>query len=180
MGDGVTLVSSAEETAKDVYRTLVAEGLERADGLPEPQHRFLTTGDPAPFPTSAGGSWAPRPAASEQGGLSMRLTVVGCSGSFPGPGSPASCYLVEADGFRVLLDLGNGALGALQRHLQARDIDAVLLSHLHADHCIDLLRALRRPHLRPGPDLPAHPGLRAGRRGRPTSPGPTAAPTSPA
>ena len=49
MGDGVTLVSSAEETAKDVYRTLVANGLERsvADGPPE--HRFLATGDTASF-----------------------------------------------------------------------------------------------------------------------------------
>ena len=53
----------------------------------------------------------------------MRLTVVGCSGSYPGPDSPASCYLLEAehgDGagtrtWRVLLDLGNGALGALHR-----------------------------------------------------------------
>lgn len=68
----------------------------------------------------------------------MRLTVVGCSGSFPGPDSPASCYLLEADGFRVLLDLGSGALGALQRHTDIYGIDAVLLSHLHADHCIDL------------------------------------------
>ncbi len=49
MGDGVTLVSSADETAKDVYRTLVAEGLERPTGLPEPEHRFLTTGDPSQF-----------------------------------------------------------------------------------------------------------------------------------
>lgn len=69
----------------------------------------------------------------------MRLTVVGCSGSFPGPDSPGSCYLVEADGFRVLLDLGSGALGALQRHVDLADIDAVLVSHLHPDHCIDLL-----------------------------------------
>ena len=69
----------------------------------------------------------------------MRLTVVGCSGSYPGPSSPASCYLVEAEGYRVLLDLGNGALGALQRHLELRDLDAVLISHLHPDHCIDLL-----------------------------------------
>ncbi|MEO7979940.1 MAG: glutamate racemase [Sporichthyaceae bacterium] len=49
MGDGVTLVSSADETAKDVYRTLVAEGLVRPAGLPEPEHRFLTTGDPGVF-----------------------------------------------------------------------------------------------------------------------------------
>ena len=49
MGDGVTLVSSAEETAKDVYRTLVADGLVRDPSLPEPTHRFLATGDPREF-----------------------------------------------------------------------------------------------------------------------------------
>jgi glutamate racemase len=49
MGDGVTLVSSAEETAKDVYRALLAGGIERQRGLPEPKHRFLTTGDPDDF-----------------------------------------------------------------------------------------------------------------------------------
>ena len=68
----------------------------------------------------------------------MRLTVVGCSGSYPGPDSPASCYLVEHDGFRILVDLGNGALGPLQRFADLDSIDAVLLSHLHADHCLDL------------------------------------------
>lgn len=49
MGDGVTLVSSAEETAKDVYRTLVRLGLERPAGLEPPEHRFLTTGQPGEF-----------------------------------------------------------------------------------------------------------------------------------
>jgi glutamate racemase len=49
MGDQVTLVSSAEETAKDVYRTLVRLGLERDPSLPPPVHRFLTTGDPDEF-----------------------------------------------------------------------------------------------------------------------------------
>ncbi|MEV0969691.1 MBL fold metallo-hydrolase [Microtetraspora glauca] len=68
----------------------------------------------------------------------MKLTIIGCSGSFPGPDSPASCYLLEADGFRMLLDFGNGALGALQRHIGLYDVDAVCLSHLHADHCLDL------------------------------------------
>jgi ribonuclease BN (tRNA processing enzyme) len=72
----------------------------------------------------------------------MRLTVVGCSGSYPGPDSPASCYLLEADHqgrtWRVLLDLGSGALGALHRYADPLAIDAVLLSHLHADHCLDL------------------------------------------
>ncbi len=63
---------------------------------------------------------------------------MGCSGSFPGPESPASCYLVEADGYRMLLDLGNGALGYLARYADINRVDAVLLSHLHPDHCFDL------------------------------------------
>ncbi|MBK9741234.1 MAG: glutamate racemase [Actinobacteria bacterium] len=49
MGEDVTLVSSAEETAKDVYRTLVRHGLLRDPSLPEPQHQFLATGDPEEF-----------------------------------------------------------------------------------------------------------------------------------
>lgn len=49
VGEEVTLVSSAEETAKDVYRVLVREGLERPADLPAPDHRFLSTGDPASF-----------------------------------------------------------------------------------------------------------------------------------
>ena len=69
----------------------------------------------------------------------MRLTVVGCSGSGPGPTSAASCYLVEHDGFRLLLDLGNGSFGALQALVDPDTIDAVYLSHLHADHCLDVV-----------------------------------------
>jgi ribonuclease BN (tRNA processing enzyme) len=73
----------------------------------------------------------------------VRLTVVGCAGSFPAPDSAASCYLIEADDaagrtWRVLLDLGNGALGPLQRYVEPAHLDAVLLSHLHPDHCLDL------------------------------------------
>ena len=74
----------------------------------------------------------------------LRLTVVGCAGSYPAPASAASCYLVEApdgDGgtTRAVLDLGSGAIGPLQRYLDPRHLDAVLLSHLHADHCLDLM-----------------------------------------
>ena len=49
VGEGVTLVSSAEETAKDVYRVLVREGLDRDEDAPAPTHRFLATGDAEPF-----------------------------------------------------------------------------------------------------------------------------------
>jgi ribonuclease BN (tRNA processing enzyme) len=82
----------------------------------------------------------------------MRLRVVGCSGSYPGPDSPASCYLVEQHDenrtWRLLLDLGSGALGALQRYADPLGIDAVFLSHLHPDHCADLCgyHVLRRYH----------------------------------
>jgi ribonuclease BN (tRNA processing enzyme) len=70
--------------------------------------------------------------------IGMLLTVVGCSGSIPGPDNPASCYLLEADGFRLVVDMGSGALGALQRYAGLDQVDAVLLSHLHADHFIDM------------------------------------------
>jgi ribonuclease BN (tRNA processing enzyme) len=65
-------------------------------------------------------------------------TIVGCSGSFPGPESCASCYLIDTGDFRLLIDLGNGASGALQRYVSLERIDAICLSHLHADHCIDM------------------------------------------
>jgi ribonuclease BN (tRNA processing enzyme) len=68
----------------------------------------------------------------------VQLTIVGWSGSFPGPESPASCYLIDTGDFRLVLDLGNGALGALQRYTGLADVDAVCLSHLHADHCLDM------------------------------------------
>jgi ribonuclease BN (tRNA processing enzyme) len=81
----------------------------------------------------------------------MRLVVVGCAGSYPSPESAASAYLVQAeddDGrtWTVLLDLGNGALGPLQRYLDPTALTAIAISHLHADHCADLtvLNVLRR------------------------------------
>jgi ribonuclease BN (tRNA processing enzyme) len=91
----------------------------------------------------------------------VRLTVIGASGSYPGPDSPASCYLLESehDGrvWRVLLDLGSGALGVLQRYVDPVSVDAVLLSHLHADHCLDLcgFYVLRKYHpTGPQPRIP--------------------------
>src|SRR4051794_26564811 len=68
----------------------------------------------------------------------MKITVLGCSGSIPGPDSPASGYLIEAEGYRLVLDMGHGAFGALQRYAQPSEVDAIVISHLHADHCIDL------------------------------------------
>jgi ribonuclease BN (tRNA processing enzyme) len=78
----------------------------------------------------------------------MRLTVLGCSGSGPGPISPASGYLVEAGDARLTLDLGNGTFGVLQRRMDPWQLDAALFSHLHPDHCADFtsLVVYRRYH----------------------------------
>ncbi|KAE8763624.1 MBL fold metallo-hydrolase [Georgenia thermotolerans] len=87
----------------------------------------------------------------------MRLTVVGCSGSMSGPASAASCYLVQADGpdaegrtrtWSVVLDLGPGAMGALMNHVDPAAVDVLALSHLHADHMVDIIgmQVYRRWH----------------------------------
>ena len=93
----------------------------------------------------------------------MRLTVLGCAGTFPGPLSGCSSYLVEQDGFRLLLDAGNGAVSALQRAADLLAVDAVLLSHLHADHCLDLVAYSYARRYHPEGPLPPPAGLRPGR-----------------
>lgn len=69
----------------------------------------------------------------------MKLTVLGCSGTFPGPDTGCSAYLLQHEGFTVLIDVGSGAIGELQHHADLFGVDAVFLSHLHADHCLDLV-----------------------------------------
>lgn len=88
----------------------------------------------------------------------MRVTVVGCSGSYPTVGNSGSCYLIEHAGTRVLLDLGSGAFGALAEHLDVLHDDAlhaVILSHLHADHMVDMAAMhVARTHRPSGPMPP--------------------------
>ena len=67
----------------------------------------------------------------------MRLTVLGCAGSFPGAEAACSAYLVEAQGFGLLIDFGSGALSALQRYAGLDSVDAIILTHLHPDHMLD-------------------------------------------
>ncbi len=88
---------------------------------------------------------------------------MGCSGSVPGPDSPASSYLVRAPfrggTFALVIDLGPGSLGALYRHLDPRDVDAVALSHLHPDHCLDLCAYYVGARYSPSAPWPAIPLL---------------------
>src|SRR5690606_3522451 len=97
--------------------------------------------------------------AAAHGEALMRLVVLGCSGSGPGPDSPASGYLVEAGDARIVLDLGNGTFGALQRHVDPWRLDAVASSHLPPDHCADFTALVvhRRYHPHPPYDAAARP-----------------------
>ena len=68
----------------------------------------------------------------------LSVTVLGASGSYPGPGAACSGYLVRGEGTTVWLDAGSGTLANLQRHVGLHDVDAVVLSHEHPDHWSDL------------------------------------------
>jgi ribonuclease BN (tRNA processing enzyme) len=81
----------------------------------------------------------------------VRLTVLGSNGTYPTPGHPASGYLVEGGGSAVWTDAGPGTLSALHAFVDPVEIDALVLTHVHGDHCLDvfplfnLLRFGRRP-----------------------------------
>lgn len=68
----------------------------------------------------------------------MKLTVIGYWGGYPAKDEASSIYLVEKDGFILALDFGSGGLAKLQKYRNITDIDAVLLSHYHADHIADI------------------------------------------
>lgn len=68
----------------------------------------------------------------------LRVTVLGCSGSFPIPDCACSGYLVQSPGTTLWLDAGPGTLANLQRHVSLEEVDAIVLSHEHPDHWTDL------------------------------------------
>ena len=69
----------------------------------------------------------------------MRVTVLGKSPSWQDAGGACSGYLVQADGQNLLLDCGNGVFAKLRERIDYVDVDAVAISHLHADHFLDLV-----------------------------------------
>lgn len=99
------------------------------------------------------------------GGVTVELTVLGVSGSYGSPtaGSACSGYLVRVGATTVWIDAGNGTFPNLQEHVDVADLTAVVISHAHPDHCVDLfgLHVLARYGLgRAGIPVYAPPGVR--------------------
>lgn len=72
----------------------------------------------------------------------LRIVPVGVGAAYSAPGEAQSCYLVTAAGRSVAIDLGSGTVNLLQRQIPPEDLDALVITHLHPDHCVDLM-ALR-------------------------------------
>lgn len=90
--------------------------------------------------------------------VSVRLTVLGACGAWPEAGQACSGYLVEHDGFRLLVDVGYAIMPRLLERLPASRLDAVFVSHGHPDHCADLNPLLRARAMGddPAPPLPVY------------------------
>jgi ribonuclease BN (tRNA processing enzyme) len=84
----------------------------------------------------------------------VRLTILGGCGAWPAAGQACSGYLVEHDGFRLLVDLGYATVPRLFELVSADRVDAVFISHGHPDHCADLNPLLRARALRDDPAAP--------------------------
>src|SRR5665213_2295496 len=80
----------------------------------------------------------PRGPASPDPGDEVTLTVLGCDGSWPGPGGAGSGYLVRVGGTCLVLDAGPGTFAVLQNVIDPSEVDAVVISHHHPDHWTDL------------------------------------------
>jgi ribonuclease BN (tRNA processing enzyme) len=87
----------------------------------------------------------------------LSVLVVGCDGSWTGPGGAGSGYVVVSGGTTVLLDAGPGTFANLQRSVDPASIDAVILSHHHADHWSDLNPLATHAHFALGrTDVPVY------------------------
>ncbi len=70
---------------------------------------------------------------------SMRVRVVGSSASVPRPGRACTCQMIRTREAKILIDLGSGALSNLREVIDYPDVDAIIITHMHADHFLDLI-----------------------------------------
>ncbi len=84
----------------------------------------------------------------------MRLVVLGSSGTFPVPGRPGSGYLVQREGTTLWVDAGPGTFLALSDRVTPSEVDAVVISHIHPDHCTDVFAFYHYLAYGPGGKLP--------------------------
>jgi ribonuclease BN (tRNA processing enzyme) len=93
----------------------------------------------------------------------VRFTVLGSSGTYPTPTNPASSYLVRTNEATIWCDAGHGGFQALAAAIDPADIDAILVSHRHPDHCVDVFAAFHAFAYGPNPihSIPffAHPSV---------------------
>ena len=87
----------------------------------------------------------------------VRLTVLGTGGGWARPNGAASGYLLQEDGFNLWVDAGTGTMANLQRHVGLLDVHAVVVSHQHFDHFLDLYPYFLARQYAPGEHPPAIP-----------------------
>lgn len=86
--------------------------------------------------------------------MAVRIRVLGGSGAFPTAEHACSGFLVEYEGFRVVVDMGYATFPQLLKHIKAESVDAVVISHGHPDHCADLNPLLRARYMSADPPEP--------------------------
>ena len=80
--------------------------------------------------------------------MGLSITVLGCSGTYAGPGGACSGYLVRSNDTSVWVDTGPGSLANLQQHIDLASLDAIVVSHSHPDHWGELGVRAKRAEVR--------------------------------
>ena len=145
MGRGVVLVSSADETAFAVRRMLEAawrprraRGQRHHPPLLVVGRYGVVHGPGAALPRARARTRRELPLGLIVGVDALSVTVLGCSGTYAAAGVPCTGFLVRGGGVSVWLDCGPGTLANLQHHVALDELDAVVVTHCHPDHWLEL------------------------------------------
>lgn len=114
---------------------------ERFLSVPPDPYRSIVGADPSEATRPSGWPYPARVTSDDgRGGMASALsvTVLGSAGTFPQVDNPCSGYLVRTPSTTIWVDAGPGTFAALQGHVALADVDAIVLSHEHPDHWIEL------------------------------------------